>query len=170
MATDEYTFDEDSGTVSVCAEIMAPAGGLECDVIATLTLTDGSKASKLDDLLSFVHCSHNTFCYITPIAARSMDYSAADPLSITFPAVSSVNGTTACANVTIIDDAALEGNHSFTVTVSSLELSPGGEYSGLEIGTPSSATINIIDNEGTVWSIFAKQSSLLAEIRVCCHI
>jgi hypothetical protein len=132
MATDEYTFDEDNGTVSVCAEIMAPADGLECDVIATLTLTDGSKAT------------------------RDVDYSAADPLSVTFPAVSSVNGTTACANVTIIDDAALEGNHSFTVTVSSLELSPGGEYSGLEIGTPSSATINIIDNDGIVWS---KQSS-----------
>ena len=155
MATDEYTFDEDSGTVSVCAEIMAPANGLECDVIATLTLTDGSKASKLDDILSFVHCSQ-TVRYVTPIAARDVDYSAADPLSVTFPAVSSVNGTTACANVTIIDDAALEGNHSFTVTVSSLELSPGGEYSGLEIGTPSSATINIIDNDGIVWS---KQSS-----------
>jgi len=87
-----------------------------------------------------------------------MDYSATDPLSITFPAVSSVNGATACANVTIIDDDALEGNHSFTVTVSSLELSPGGVYSGLEIGTPSSATINIIDNDGT---IFAKECNAL---------
>ena len=149
MEQTEYTFDEDSGTVSVCAEIIVPAGGLECDVIATLTLTDGSKASKLDDFLSFVHCSHNTVRYITPVAARDVDYSAADPLSVTFPAVSSVSGTTACANVAIIDDAALEGNHSFTVTVSSLELSPGGVYSGLEIGTPSSATINIIDNDGT---------------------
>jgi len=47
MEQTEYTFNEDSGTVSVCAEIIAPAEGLECDVIATLTLTDGSKASKL---------------------------------------------------------------------------------------------------------------------------
>ena len=156
MEQTEYTFDEDSGTVSVCAEIMAPARGLECDVIATLTLTDGSKASKLDDFLSFVHCSQ-TVRYIAPIAARGMDYSAADPLSVTFPAVSSVSGTTACANVSIIDDDTLEGNHSFTVTVSSLELSPGGEYSGLQIETPSSATINIVDNDGT---IFAKESNV----------
>ena len=48
METDEYTFNEDSGTVEVCAEITVPTAGLECDVIATLTLTDGSKAGKLD--------------------------------------------------------------------------------------------------------------------------
>ena len=47
METNEYTFEEDNGTVSVCAEIIVPAGGLECDVIATLTLTDGTRASKL---------------------------------------------------------------------------------------------------------------------------
>ena len=84
---------------------------------------------------------------------QNMDYSinsAADTLSVTFSAGSAVTGTTACANVTIIDDAALEGNHSFTVTVSNLELSPGGVYSGLEIGTPSSATVNIIDDDGMI--------------------
>ena len=79
-----------------------------------------------------------------------MDYGAADPLNVTFSAGSAVTGTTACANVMIIDDDALEGDHSFTVTVSNLELSPGGVYNGLVIGTPSSATVNIIDNDGTV--------------------
>ena len=48
MERNEYTFNEDSGTVAVCAEITVPPEGLECDVIATLTLTDGSKAGKLD--------------------------------------------------------------------------------------------------------------------------
>ena len=47
MEQTEYTFNENSGTGSVCAEIIVPAGGLECDVIATLTLTDGTRASKL---------------------------------------------------------------------------------------------------------------------------
>ena len=45
MAMNEYTFDEDSGTVAVCAEIIAPVEGLECDVVATLTLMDGLRAS-----------------------------------------------------------------------------------------------------------------------------
>ena len=53
MAMDDYTFSEDSGTVEVCAEISAPANGLECDVIATLNFTDGSKASKIAFSLSF---------------------------------------------------------------------------------------------------------------------
>ena len=46
MERNEYTFDEDNGTVSVCAQIIVPADVLECDVIATLTLTDGIRASK----------------------------------------------------------------------------------------------------------------------------
>ena len=150
METDEYTFDEDSGTVAVCAELTALAVSLECDVIATLTLMDGSKASKLDDLPPGVCCSY-TVCYIALAAARNVDYGAVDPLSVTFSAQPFFLGATACANVTIIDDDALEGNHSFTVTVSSLELSPGGMYSGLEIGMPSSATVNIMDNDGMIW-------------------
>ena len=80
-----------------------------------------------------------------------MDYSISDPVTVTFSAGSTVSGTTACANVTIIDDNALEGNHSFTVNVTGLELDPGGEYSELMIGTPPSATVNIMDNEGTCY-------------------
>ena len=71
-------------------------------------------------------------------------------MTVIFSAGSAVNGTTACADVTIIDDNAVEGNHSFTVTVTGLELDPGGEYSELRIGTPSSAQVNIIDNDGTI--------------------
>ena len=53
MAMNAYTFDEDSGTVTVCAEIIAPVDGLECDVVATLTLMDGLRASTCKhDLLS----------------------------------------------------------------------------------------------------------------------
>ena len=90
-------------------------------------------------------------CVSPDSIVRNMDYSITsidDMLSVTFPAVSSATGSTECVNVTIIDDAALEGNHSFTVSVSSLELIPGGEYSGLEIGMP--ATVNIMDDDGMI--------------------
>ena len=43
------------------------------------------------------------------------DYSAADPLEIVF----GVNETMACAMVSIIDDNALEGDHSFSVALTS---------------------------------------------------
>ena len=58
MATNDYVFSEDSATVEVCAEISAPDDGLECDVVTTLTFTDGSKAGKIAFFLSFVflHC------------------------------------------------------------------------------------------------------------------
>ena len=77
-----------------------------------------------------------------------MDYSISGPATITFSAGSTVSGTTACANVTIIDDDAVEGNHSFTVHVAGSELDPGGVYSELMTGIPSYATVNIIDNDG----------------------
>ena len=86
---------------------------------------------------------------------RGIDYSINSPtdtLNFTFSAGSTVSGTTACANVTIIDDNAVEGNHSFTVHVTGLELDPGGAYSELMTGTPRYALVNIIDNDGTMFS------------------
>ena len=83
---------------------------------------------------------------------RGIDYSISSPtdtLNVTFSAGSTVSGTTACANVTIIDDNAVEGNHSFTVHVIGLELDPGGAYSELMTGVPY-AVVNIIDNDGTM--------------------
>lgn len=88
--------------------------------------------------------------FVFPHIAVDMDYSAANPLNVVFPAGSSTTGDTACADVNIIDDEALESDHFFTVTVTGLELNPGGAYSGLMIGTPPSARINIIDNEGII--------------------
>ncbi len=43
----EYSTLESSMTVEVCAEmVVAPAGGLECDISVTLGLQDGLKAGK----------------------------------------------------------------------------------------------------------------------------
>ena len=47
MAMNDYTFSEDSNKVEVCAEILVPADGLECDIVSTLSFMDGSKASKM---------------------------------------------------------------------------------------------------------------------------
>ena len=86
--------------------------------------------------------------YILFYTVQGSDYSISSPATITFSAGSAVNGTTSCANVTIIDDDAVEGNHSFTVHMTGLELNPGGAYSELMTGAPLYATVNIIDNDG----------------------
>ena len=45
MAVDEYSVIEGDGVVEVCAQLMvAPAGGLECSIVATLTLSDGDRS------------------------------------------------------------------------------------------------------------------------------
>ena len=83
---------------------------------------------------------------------QNADYSISNPantLTVTFSA-GSISGTSSCAIVTIIDDDAVEGNHSFTVHVTGLELDPGGAYSELMVGTPPYAIVNIVDNDGTI--------------------
>ena len=42
-----YEFDENAGSVEVCAELeTAPIGGLECSIVATLTPLNGNKAGE----------------------------------------------------------------------------------------------------------------------------
>ena len=42
-----YEFDENAGSVEVCAELeTAPSGGLECSIVATLTPQNGNKAGE----------------------------------------------------------------------------------------------------------------------------
>ena len=45
MEMDEYSVNEGDGAVEVCAQLMvAPADGLQCSIVATLTAMDGAKA------------------------------------------------------------------------------------------------------------------------------
>ena len=148
MAANDYTFSENSSTVEVCAEIVVPAEGLECDVVSTLTFSNGNKASKIARF-SFSYQLYFILFGVPSYTVRDMDYSISSPAdTLTFSAGSTVSGTTACVNVTIIDDIAVEGTHSFTVHVTGLELDPGGVYSELSIGTPPYAIVNIMDNDG----------------------
>ena len=76
-------------------------------------------------------------------AVEGVDFSVTDPtqLNVSFEA-GSVNGDTDCINITILDDDALEGNHSFTVS-----LNPPA--APVKLTTPFSSPITIFDNEGT---------------------
>ena len=50
LEMDVYDFSEGNGMVQVCALLSsAPTGGLECSIVATLALMDGSKAGTLSD-------------------------------------------------------------------------------------------------------------------------
>ena len=45
MEMDEYSVNEGDGVVEVCAQLMvAPAGGLQCIIVAVLSPMDGDKA------------------------------------------------------------------------------------------------------------------------------
>ena len=64
----------------------------------------------------------------------------AGPLQATF-STSSVEGSTSCVNIGILQDMALEGNHSFSVEV--ISVTP----SVVLVGTPREGTVTILDDE-----------------------
>ena len=66
-----------------------------------------------------------------------------DVFEATFLAMTTSDGDTACDNSTIIDDAVLEGEHSFEIQISSTNPQ-------LTNISPASAMVTIQDNEGTV--------------------
>ena len=58
----------------------------------------------------------------------------------TFPEEITFSGSTTCINITILNDEALEGSHSFSVEVSSTKPL-------VAVGMPSSAPVVIMDDE-----------------------
>ena len=64
----------------------------------------------------------------------------AGPLEATF-STSSVEGSTSCVDIGILQDLALESNHSFGVEV--ISATP----SVVMVGTPSEETVTILDDE-----------------------
>ncbi len=74
-------------------------------------------------------------------SAASDDYNLVpDPLVLVFP-TSASEGMQNCANIAIIDDTALESDHSFTINITST--SPD-----ISQGSPSEADVVITDNDG----------------------
>ena len=82
---------------------------------------------------------------------RDSDYSAANPLEVTFMSGSAMQGSTSCAQITILDDLTFEGPHSFSVEVSTVEIESDGTDPLLTIGTVSSAVIYVADNDGMLY-------------------
>ena len=68
---------------------------------------------------------------------------AGDVFQATFVAMSTLDGGIVCDNGTIIDDDVLEGEHSFEIQIASTNPQ-------LTNISPASATVTILDNEGTV--------------------
>ena len=64
----------------------------------------------------------------------------AGPLQATFP-TSSVEGSTSCVDIVILQDMGLEGDHSFDVEV--ISVTPPL----VMVGTPSAETVTILDDE-----------------------
>ncbi len=85
-----------------------------------------------------------------PPPVNGDDYSpVVDPLEVLFVADVHGQGSTACANITILDDFALEGPHNFSVTLADFDLVGGTpDTARIFMGTPSSASVLIEDNEG----------------------
>ena len=67
----------------------------------------------------------------------------ADPLTVVFPPSVTLPTTTQCVDVIALPDTLLEGDHSFTVTISTIS------NDDLVPGTPSSIEVRIDDDEGT---------------------
>ena len=74
-----------------------------------------------------------------------MDFSALSGLEVTFTS-GSPDGAQQSVDIVIIDDAALEGDHDFTVEL--ISINPSG--SNVMIGMQSNTTVTITDNDGKV--------------------
>ena len=77
--------------------------------------------------------------HLNNILVAGSDY-VAGPLLATFP-TSTVEGSTSCVDIGILQDLALEGDHSFGVEV--ISATP----SVVVVGTPSEETVTILDDE-----------------------
>ena len=95
---------------------------------------------------------HTYIIFPLPCLVGGSDYSTADPLEVTFMSGSAMQNSTSCAQISIIDDDIFEGPHSFSVEVSTVEIESDGTDPLLTIGTTSSATVIIGDNDGMPFS------------------
>ncbi len=80
-----------------------------------------------------------------------MDYNVTGPLEVTFVAGLDGQGSSHCVDINIIDDQALEGSHNFTVFIEDFDIVGGSPNTAkISLWTPSTATVVIEDNEGTL--------------------
>ena len=75
------------------------------------------------------------------LSVAGSDY-VAGPLQATFP-TNSIEGESSCVDIDILQDMVLEGDHSFSVVVTS------ATPSVVMVGIPSEETVTILDDEST---------------------
>ena len=100
-----------------------------------------------------IRCIQSAYNSIFPLSflVRDSDYSADNPLEVTFWSGSAMQDSTSCAQITILDDLTFEGPHSFSVEVSTVEIESDGTDPLLTISTMSSAMVHIEDNDGKLF-------------------
>ena len=136
-----YTVSEGDGSTQVCVVVSGvPAGGLESDIVVTLIAMNGDKAGRVH--MQLVYCQYRVSTLPSLLTVVGSDFTVEDPLTVTFNSGTTSSGDTACADITVLDDDALEGDHSFTVQLASTT------PTGVTIGTDSSTTVTIQDNDG----------------------
>ena len=130
--------------MNVVVVISGPAGGLECKVIASLSLIGSSKAGIALILCSMLglylgmHAIVVLYCCST---VEGEDFAASGGLQVTFTSGSPDDAQQSVV-IAIIDDDVLEGDHDFTVQLVSTD------PSSVMIGAQSDTTVTIIDDEG----------------------
>ena len=143
MLTSDLTVNERDGSVNVAMVISGPAGGLECKVIASLSLMGSSKAGSALILCSmlglYMHAIVIMLCCCSTVEGE--DFAASGGLQVTFTSGSPDDAQQSVV-IAIIDDDVLEGDHDFTVQLVSTD------PSSVMIGAQSDTTVTIIDDEG----------------------
>ena len=89
-----------------------------------------------------MYCQYRVSTLPSLLTVVGSDFTVEDPLTVTFNSGTTSSGDTACADITVLDDDALEGDHSFTVQLASTT------PTGVTIGTDSSTTVTVQDNDG----------------------
>ena len=77
----------------------------------------------------------------SPPSAENDDFTVPNPLQVTIPACPTPSSPV-CIPIMVTEDAQVEGDHGFTVSIIQSSLS------GVTVGSPGSAVVTITDNDG----------------------
>ena len=91
--------------------------------------------------INFVHINRHVSPSINISIAENADFTVPDPLQVTIPA-GPIPSSPVCVLIMATEDTQIEGDHGFTVSINQPSLS------GVIVGSPRSAVVTIIDNDG----------------------
>ena len=131
FSTENVEVGEEDGSAEICLDLSVP---LSTDLQVVVSASAGTGTFHFTFMSIFSQCDN-------PIVSNTAD-SGSDFLAGTQTASFTAGSTRACVNFVIIDDdLALEGDETFTATFETPD--------GFASVDPSTATVTIIDNDGT---------------------